>query len=125
MQGPTPFFLHSKIFLNEISTKFCFFGYPTKSKACITHYTAILTLTGTFLTFKACSSYSTAILTLADTFLSFLTVTVKQSVRKWGWVHLPCAGIQNTAQKYLCVGCVYPMATGGPSSCHGCLRLHL
>ena len=42
--GPTPFFLHSDIFLNDILTKFCFVKQNlTKPKACITHSSPILT----------------------------------------------------------------------------------
>ena len=38
-----PIFLHSEIWVHEISIKFCFLDILTKPKACITHSSAILT----------------------------------------------------------------------------------
>ena len=38
---PNPIFLHSEIFLNEISKKYCFLGILTKPKACVTNYSVL------------------------------------------------------------------------------------
>ena len=46
-----PIFLRSEILLNETSMEFCFLDILTKPKACITHSSTILTLTGSFLSY--------------------------------------------------------------------------
>ena len=73
--GPIPLFYTREIFSNEISAGFFFSVILTKHKAYIINFTTILTVAGTF--------------------LSFLTLTGKQTVKKFG--------LGSTSREKMCV----------------------